>query len=291
MTKKNNSNNKVTMYNTASIPKNVKSNQVKIKNKNIVGGQIEDNKKRQKVLKEIQRRNQAAIKTVSKSKNGSSANAVRVPSKTRKIQEERKRKLRERQKLERKLELERQLKIERKRKNQIEEIRRQRKEQKKLIEKQRKEREKQDPNYTIVKDGKVKKIPKSKGNAKLKPIFINTFYIVLICVIFILITIRNTVIVNDNFRIKQSKQSELETIQKVNEQLKVTNESALNLNSIEEQAKRLLGMKKLDNSQKIYISLEKKDYIEAGQEDVIIDTDEKNDNLWYKIKDFFNFTF
>ena len=291
MTKKNSNNNKVTMYNTASIPKNAKSNQVKIKNKNIVGGQIEDNKKRQKALKEIQRRNQAAIKTVSKNKNGSSANAIRVPSKTRKIQEERKRKLRERQKLERKLELERQLKIERKRKNQIEEIRRQRKEQKRLIEKQRKEREKQDPNYTIVKDGKVKKISKSKGNAKLKPIFINTFYILLICVIFILITIRNTVIVNDNFRIKQSKQSELETIQKVNEQLKVTNESALNLNSIEEQAKRLLGMKKLDNSQKIYISLEKKDYIEAGQEDVIIDTDEKKESVWDKIKDFFNFTF
>ena len=50
-------------------------------------------------------------------------------------------------------------------------------------------------------------------------------------------------------------------------------------------------MKKLDNSQKIYISLEKKDYIEAGQEDVIIDTDEKKESVWDKIKDFFNFTF
>ena len=50
-------------------------------------------------------------------------------------------------------------------------------------------------------------------------------------------------------------------------------------------------MKKIDNSQKIYISLEKKDYIEAGQEDVIIDTEEKKDGLLDIIKDYFDFTF
>ena len=44
--------------------------------------------------------------------------------------------------------------------------------------------------------------------------------------------------------------------------------------------KEKLGMQKLDNSQKIYINLPKKDYIESAAEEVVID---ENLNIWQKI--------
>lgn len=49
----------------------------------------------------------------------------------------------------------------------------------------------------------------------------------------------------------------------------------MNLSNIEKLAEDKLGMQKLDNSQKIYVNLDKKDYVESASEEVVMQ-DEKN---------------
>ena len=49
----------------------------------------------------------------------------------------------------------------------------------------------------------------------------------------------------------------------------------MNLTNIEKLAEKRLGMQKLDNSQKVYISLDKKDYVEPASEEVVIQEDGK----------------
>ena len=61
--------------------------------------------------------------------------------------------------------------------------------------------------------------------------------------------------------------AQLTDIQKVNEQLEVSVENELNLTSIEKLAKERLGMSKLNNEQKIYINLPKKEYVEVNTND------------------------
>ena len=47
---------------------------------------------------------------------------------------------------------------------------------------------------------------------------------------------------------KENLKKELSSIEKENEQLKVGIEKSLNLNKVEQSAKEMLGMQKLDNS-------------------------------------------
>ena len=54
----------------------------------------------------------------------------------------------------------------------------------------------------------------------------------------------------------------------------------MNLNNVAQSAKEMLGMQKLDNSQKVYISLPKKDYVEPAMQE-IVKVDEMN--IWQKI--------
>ena len=62
------------------------------------------------------------------------------------------------------------------------------------------------------------------------------------------------------------------------DQLKVSIENSLNLSSIEKAAQDKLGMQKLDNNNKIYLDLQKKDYVEPASEEVIL-----NDNSsWFE---------
>ena len=59
---------------------------------------------------------------------------------------------------------------------------------------------------------------------------------------------------------------------------KVSIENSLNLSSIEKAAQDKLGMQKLDNNNKIYLDLQKKDYVEPASEEVIL-----NDNSsWFE---------
>ena len=81
------------------------------------------------------------------------------------------------------------------------------------------------------------------------------------------ISYRNSII-NEKFSQKEGLKTELAEIQKVNEQLEVGIENELNLTNVETLAKDNLGMAKLDNSQKVYITLPKKEYVEATTEGI-----------------------
>ena len=87
-----------------------------------------------------------------------------------------------------------------------------------------------------------------------------------------LITYRYTLI-NASLSEKESLKNELEAINKENAQLEVTIESGMSISMIEQLAKENLGMQKLDNNQKVYINLDKKDYTESSQNNVLINTD------------------
>lgn len=71
-------------------------------------------------------------------------------------------------------------------------------------------------------------------------------------------------LINIQFEEKESLKSQLADIQKQNQQLKVNIEQGMNINTIEQEAKERLGMQKIDNSQKVYINLDKSDYVESS---------------------------
>lgn len=115
-----------------------------------------------------------------------------------------------------------------------------------------------------IKKVDVKKSKKEEAKRK-------TRVVMLVAVIFTVlfaISYRNSVITK-TFNEKQALETKLSGIQKENAQLKVNIEKSLNLTSIEQAAKTQLGMQKLDNSQKKYVNLNKKDYVESGTEEVM----------------------
>lgn len=92
-------------------------------------------------------------------------------------------------------------------------------------------------------------------------------------------------LINSTFNEKEKMKAELASIQKQNEQLKVNIEQAMNINTIEQEAKEKLGMQKLDNSQKVYVSLDKQDYIESSASTI---NNEESETWWSKLlKDLF----
>lgn len=101
--------------------------------------------------------------------------------------------------------------------------------------------------------------------------------VVLIFVLLLTISYRNSRI-NEKFTEVQSLKKELSSLQKENAQLKVNIENGLNLNNIEKLAKEKLGMQKLTNKQTLYVSLPKKDYVEAATEEVVIE----NEKNWFE---------
>ena len=100
--------------------------------------------------------------------------------------------------------------------------------------------------------------------------------------IFFGISYRNAQI-DESFDKVQTLKAELESIEKENAQLEVAIESSLNLTNLEQQARNILGMKKLTNKQTEYITLPKTDYIEAASEQVVI---EEEPGILEKIGDF-----
>ena len=103
------------------------------------------------------------------------------------------------------------------------------------------------------------------------------FYVTLGFIILFTISYRNSLI-TESFNEKESLKKELNSLKKTNEQLQVGIENALNLNTIEQEAKERSGMQKLTNSQKVYVNLEKKDYVQSATEEVVIE-----DNIsWFQ---------
>ena len=90
------------------------------------------------------------------------------------------------------------------------------------------------------------------------------------------VSYRNSLI-TERFNQIQNQKNELAAIQKANGQLEVSIEGSLNLNNVEKAAKEKLGMQKLQNSQKVYVSLPKQDYTEAVAQEI---TEEEETN-WF----------
>lgn len=78
-------------------------------------------------------------------------------------------------------------------------------------------------------------------------------------------------LISESFNRKEQYKKEMEALNKTNQQIEVGIENSLNLNNIEQAAKDKLGMKKLDNNQKIYVSLPKQDYVAPAAEQIIIE--------------------
>ena len=95
-----------------------------------------------------------------------------------------------------------------------------------------------------------------------------TLVVIGIFILLLTISYRNSQI-NEKFNEVQNLKKELSSLQKENEQLKVTIENSLNLNTIEKLAKEKLGMQKLTNKQTVYVTLPKKDYVESASEEVV----------------------
>lgn len=134
------------------------------------------------------------------------------------------------------------------------------------------------PEYVPIKKQYPKKstlskknqnIEKSKKSVQTKNYKI-MLYIGIVFAILFAISYRNALIAQTYSQVKNLK-SELSQIDKENEQLEVNIESKTNLGTIEEKAKKELGMKKLDDSQTVYVSLDKKDYIESAADSVVIE--------------------
>lgn len=95
----------------------------------------------------------------------------------------------------------------------------------------------------------------------------NVALVIAIFLILLTISYRSSLI-NERFSEIQADKQKLASIEKTNGQLEVSIETSLNLSNIEESAKEKLGMQKLDNGQKVYVTLDKKDYIETATEDI-----------------------
>ncbi|HOA79990.1 MAG TPA: hypothetical protein PKK61_02860, partial [Defluviitaleaceae bacterium] len=106
-----------------------------------------------------------------------------------------------------------------------------------------------------------------KKNAKI------IFDIIIVFAVLLLLSYRYALI-NAKLSEKETLKTQLSNIQKQNAQLKVSIEQGMNINTIEQAAKEKLGMQKLDNNQKVYISLDKKDYTESSNTSANKTTDE-----------------
>lgn len=119
---------------------------------------------------------------------------------------------------------------------------------------------------------------KKQANNQLKVIG----YVVIGFIILFAISYRNSVI-NEKFSEIKTLKSNLAAIQKENEQLEVNIENNLNLQTVEQSAKEMLGMQKLEKSQTVYINLPKQDYVEPATEEIL---KEENLSIWEKIINF-----
>lgn len=102
----------------------------------------------------------------------------------------------------------------------------------------------------------------------------NIAIIVSIFLILLTISYRNSLI-TERFNEIQDKKQQLAATEKTNGQTKVSIESSLNLKNLEKSAQKKLGMQKLDNTQKVYITLPTKDYTESATKEV---KEESNSN-------------
>lgn len=110
--------------------------------------------------------------------------------------------------------------------------------------------------------------PKSRAKIKNQSKARMITYVAIGFTILFAISYRNSVI-NEKFAEIKTLKTNLAAIEKENEQLEVNIENNLNLKTVEQSAKELLGMQKLNNSQTVYVNLPKQDYVEPATEEII----------------------
>ena len=118
---------------------------------------------------------------------------------------------------------------------------------------------------------------KTKAVSQVKSEVKAIMYIIIGFAVLFAIIYRNSLI-TASFNQKEDLKKQLSTLQKENAQTEINIQTSLNLANIENSASKMLGMKKLDDSQKVYVSLPKKDYVETASEQVVV-TEEKN---WFE---------
>lgn len=119
--------------------------------------------------------------------------------------------------------------------------------------------------------------PKTKAKRKMKSQAKVVLYIGVVFAVLFAISYRNSLINEDFSKIKSLK-NDLAAIQKENGQLQVSIENSLNLQNVEQSAKELLGMQKLNSTQAVYINLPKQDYVEPAAEEI----KKEEDVAWYQ---------
>ena len=151
------------------------------------------------------------------------------------------------------------------------------------------------PDYAPVKKRYPKKSTAKKQSIKTQVKKeevknLNSKIIVYIAVVFIAlfaVSYRNALIAQTYSQVKDLK-SELAQVEKENKQIEINIESQTNFSAIEEKAKNELGLKKLDDSQIVYVSLDKQDYVESSAQEVKIEDDSNLfESIINKIKNVF----
>lgn len=138
---------------------------------------------------------------------------------------------------------------------------------------------------TVKTSSKKKVKTNTKTNVKKNTIKILD---VAVCFAILLVISYRYALINSSFEEKEKLKKNFASITKQNEQLKVSIEQQMNVNAIAQQAKEKLGMQKLDNNQKVYVNLEKSDYIESASQVETTGTS-TNQTWWSKLlKDLFN---
>ena len=119
------------------------------------------------------------------------------------------------------------------------------------------------------KQTKNKNMKKNKAKTKTENHIKVCLYVFIGFSILFSISYRNSLITK-SFNEKEKTKAELGVLRKENVQLKINIQNSLNLSNVEKIASSKLGMKKIDDSQKVYINLPKKDYVEPASEQVVV---------------------
>ena len=126
---------------------------------------------------------------------------------------------------------------------------------------------------------KIQENKKQKNKLELGSKAKAILYVAMLFTALFAISYRNAVISEKYSQIKNIK-ANLATIEKENEQIEVNIESKTNLGTVEKEAKNKLGMQKLKDNQKIYVNLDKQDYIESATDNVVLNQEQ---NIFQKI--------
>ena len=126
---------------------------------------------------------------------------------------------------------------------------------------------------TTSRVNRIKTVSKNNSKAMLKRVNKNIVLFILVSIGLLLLISYRAAVINSCFTEKEKLKKSLSKLEKENAQLQVNIEQQMNVSKIEQEASERLGMKKLDTNQKVYVSLDKKDYIESANS-VVASSDE-----------------